>query len=158
MRRQLFWTLALATAVPMTSPAQQAGGNDAATALRRSLDDVIGNVTKSAEMVPADKYGYRPTASVRTFGQLIGHIADSHNYYCARASGQNLQWADPIEKGPQDKATLLQKLKQSNDLCVATYARGGQFAQLVDNVGHTNLHYGNIITYLRMLGLVPPSS
>jgi uncharacterized damage-inducible protein DinB len=138
--------------------AQQAAGNDAGGALKRAFDDVMGNVTKSAEMVPADKYSYKPTASVRTFAQLIGHIADSHNYYCARAAGQAIEWADPVEKGGQDKATLLQKLKQSNDRCVAIYNRGGQFPQLVDNVGHTNLHYGNIITYLRMLGMVPPSS
>lgn len=116
------------------------------------------NVTKSADLVPADKYTYRPAASVRTFGQLIGHIADSYNYYCARAAGRNVEWADPVEKGPADKATLVLKLKQAADACTTAYTGTGKSGDLVENVGHTNLRYGNIITYTRMLGLVPPSS
>jgi len=124
--------------------------------LRRSFAEVSGNVTKALELVPADKYSYRPVATVRTFGQLIAHIADSYNYYCARAAGSAVQWSDPIEKGSTDKATLAQKLRQSLETCAAPYSGTGQTAPMVDNLGHTNLHYGNIITYLRMLGLVPP--
>jgi uncharacterized damage-inducible protein DinB len=136
----------------------QPGGSDAAAELRRSFDEVSGNVTKSVELVPADKYTYRPAASVRTFGQLIGHIADSYNYYCARAAGRDTQWSDAIEKGSTSKATLTAKLKQSLDVCSSAYAGAGRAGALIDNIGHTNLHYGNIITYLRMMGLVPPSS
>jgi uncharacterized damage-inducible protein DinB len=137
--------------------AQPPGGIDAAAALRMSFDEVSGWVTKAAELVPADKYTYRPAQTVRTFGQLIAHVADAHNYYCARAAGRNVQWSDAIEKGSTDKATLAQKLKQSIDACNAVYGRS-QAGPLFVNVGHTNLHYGNIITYVRMLGLVPPSS
>jgi hypothetical protein len=136
---------------------QQAGGADAAATLRKSFGEVSGWVTKAADLVPADKYTYRPAQSVRTFGQLIAHVADAHNYYCARAAGRNVQWSDAIEKGSTDKATLSEKLKQSIDACNAAYG-AGQVGPLVENVGHTNLHYGNIITYMRMLGLVPPSS
>jgi uncharacterized damage-inducible protein DinB len=95
---------------------------------------------------------------VRTFGQLIAHIADSYNFYCARATGQNPQWSDAIEKGTTDKATLVPRLKQSLDGCRAAYGGSGAIAPLMGNVAHTSLHYGNIITYMRMLGLVPPSS
>jgi hypothetical protein len=94
---------------------------------------------------------------VRTFAEQIAHIADAHNYYCARAAGRNLEWSDAVEKGSMDKATLVQKLKQSVDGCRGAYA-SGQAGPLVSNIGHTNLHYGNIITYLRMMGMVPPSS
>jgi hypothetical protein len=52
----------------------------------------------------------------------------------------------------------VQKLKQSIDACNAVYGGGGQVGALFGNVGHTSLHYGNIITYMRMLGLTPPSS
>ena len=110
------------------------------------------------DAVPADKYSYRPTESVRTFGQLIGHVADAYNYFCARAAGQNVQWADPIEKGNTDKATIVPKLKQSLATCTTAYGGANQVGPLVDNVAHTNLHYGNVITYMRMMGLVPPSS
>jgi hypothetical protein len=137
---------------------QQAGGADAAATLRKSFGELSGWVTKAADLVPADKYTYRPAQSVRTFGQLIAHVADAHNYYCARAAGRNVQWSDAIEKGSTDKATLAQKLKQSIDACNTVYGGASQVGPLIENVGHTNLHYGNIITYVRMLGLVPPSS
>ena len=132
--------------------------NDAMSAVRSAWNEVAGWITKAAEIVPADKYSYRPTQTVRTFGQLIGHLADAYNWYCANAGGRKAEWADPVEKGPGDKATLTSKLKQATDACNAVYGSRGAMNQLIGNVGHSNLHYGNIITYMRMLGLVPPSS
>lgn len=132
--------------------------SDVTAELRRGFDEVSGNVTKSADLVPADKYTYRPAATVRTFGQLIGHVADSYNYYCGRAAGRDIQWSDAIEKGVTDKATLVPKLRQALQSCGPAYGGTGKAGALIENIGHTNLHYGNIITYLRMMGLVPPSS
>lgn len=126
--------------------------------MSRAFTEVSGYVTKAADLVPADKYAYRPAPSVRTFGQLIGHITDSYTYYCSRAAGKDTQWADVVEKGSTGKATVTAKLKQALEVCNAAYAGTGKVGALIDNVGHTNLHYGNIITYLRMMGLVPPSS
>jgi uncharacterized damage-inducible protein DinB len=134
------------------------GSGDASAALRESFGEVSVWITKAADLVPADKYTYKPTQSVRTFGQLIGHIADGHNYFCARAAGKKVQWSDAVEKGSTDKATLVLKLKESVDACNAAYGSGGQVGAMVGNLGHTSLHYGNVITYMRMLGLVPPSS
>src|SRR5262245_31386223 len=139
-------------------PAQKPDNDDKAAALRKNFTDVSGWVTKAADLAPAEKYGYRPAPTVRTFGQVIAHIADSYNYYCARAAGKNVEWSDAIEKGATDKATLVPKLKQSLDACNAAYGGSGQAGALIENIGHTSLHYGNIITYLRMLGLTPPSS
>jgi uncharacterized damage-inducible protein DinB len=132
--------------------------NDAATLVRGGFAEVSAWVTKAAEAVPADKYSYKPVQTVRTFGQLVGHIADSYNWYCAQGAGRNIEWADPIEKGNTDKATLAAKLKQATDACNSVYAGKGALLPLLQNVGHTNLHYGNIVTYMRMLGLTPPSS
>ncbi len=155
MRTRLL--LAIPALVAAQSTAAQSPANDAAGAMTRNFNEVAGFVTRAAEMVPADRYSYRPSESVRTFAEQIAHIADAHNYYCARAAGRNLEWSDAVEKGSMDKATLVQKLKQSVDGCRAAYA-SGQAGPLVSNIGHTNLHYGNIITYLRMMGMVPPSS
>jgi uncharacterized damage-inducible protein DinB len=139
-------------ATPAQSP-------DAAAALREGFNEVSGWVTKAAEMVPDDKYNYRPVDSVRTFGQLVAHIADSYNYYCARGAGNNIEWSDAIEKGSTDKATLVPKLKQAVSQCNEVYkGTNGRVGPLLGNVGHTSLHYGNIITYMRMLGMKPPSS
>ena len=138
--------------------AQSAADTTTAAALRFGFGEVNGWVTKAADLVPADKYSYRPAQTVRTFGQQIAHIADSYNYYCARAAGRTVQWSDAIEKGSTDKATLLPKLRQSVDACAAAYAGTASTGPGFANIAHTNLHYGNIITYMRMLGLTPPSS
>ena len=142
-----------ATAVPATPRA-----DNPVAMVSRGFTEVTGWVLRAAEVVPAARYGYRPAATVRTFAQLIGHIADSHNYYCARAAGKRVEWSDAIEKGTADKATLVQKLKQSVEGCAAGYSGAGEIGPLTENYGHTSLHYGNMITYIRMLGLKPPSS
>lgn len=142
-------------------PAQQPPALTAAAAAQGGWTEVSVWITKSAALVPADKYGYRPVATVRTFGQLVGHVADAYNWYCGSAkAGKQIAWADPIEKGPQDKATLVKALKAATDGCTAVYAAAKPAAAkpLFGNVGHSNLHYGNMITYIRMLGLTPPSS
>ena len=127
--------------------------------LRKSFEEVNAAITKSADMVPADKYNYKPVATVRTFGQLVAHVADSYLWYCTHASGKKVEWSDAIEKGRTDKATVTAKLKESLAVCTSAYAsNGSNVGALINNMGHTNLHYGNVITYLRMMGLVPPTS
>ena len=141
-----------AQATPQKAP-------DVNTELRNGFNEVNEWVTKAAEMVPADKYNYRPADTVRTFGQLIGHITDSYNYFCAQGAGNKVEWSDAVEKGGTDKDTLLPKLKEAVGRCNAAYSSGNpQLRPLFTNVGHTSLHYGNIITYMRMMGLKPPSS
>ena len=127
--------------------------------LRNAFNEVNGWVTKAAETVPADKYNYKPVDTVRTFGQLVAHITDSYNYFCANAAGTKTEWSEAVEKGNTDKDTLLPKLKEAVGRCNAAYsANNAQVRPLFTNIGHTSLHYGNIITYMRMMGLKPPSS
>ena len=127
--------------------------------LRNGFNEVNGWIVKAAEMVPAEKYSYRPVDTVRTFGQVIAHVTDSYNYFCAHGAGNKVEWSDAVEKGGTDKDTLLPKLKEAVGRCNAAYGSNNpQLRPLFQNVGHTSLHYGNIITYLRMMGLKPPSS
>ena len=132
--------------------------DDVALALQKGFTEVSTWVSKAAELVPAAKYSYQPVKTVRSYGQLVAHVADSYNYYCAQGAGKKVEWSDAIEKGATDKATVTAKLAQALQGCNAAYAGKGEMVPLLTNVGHTNLHYGNIITYLRMMGLVPPSS
>ena len=132
---------------------------DVAKMLKGGFAEVNDWVTKAADMVPADKYNYKPSSDVRTFGQLVAHVTDSYNYFCANGAGKKVEWSDAVEKGATDKATLVPKLKQAVDACNAVY--GGNptdVRPLFMNIAHTNLHYGNIITYMRMMGMKPPSS
>ncbi len=151
--------LSISTRPLETTSAQDVDKTKPINGIRRNFAEVSGWVTKSAELVPAEKYSYKPVDTVRTFGEQVGHITDSFNYFCAHGAGNKVQWADPVEKGKTDKATLLPKLKEAVDKCNAVHGSDtAQLVPLIDNVGHTNLHYGNIITYLRMMGLKPPSS
>jgi hypothetical protein len=133
--------------------------DDAVTrAVRDGFDGVSGYILKAAELVPADKYSYQPTKDVRTFGQMLAHIVDGYNYFCAAGAGKKVEWSDATEKGASDKATLTLKLKEATSACQATYSGKGQLPELIKNNEHSNLHYGNLVTYLRLLGLKPPSS
>ena len=132
---------------------------DISSEVRKGFNEVNDWVMKAAEAVPADKYNYRPVDTVRTFGQQIAHITDSYNYFCANAAGNKVEWSEAVEKGTTDKDTLLPKLKEAVGKCNAAYGSGNaQLRPLFINVSHTSLHYGNIITYMRMMGLKPPSS
>jgi uncharacterized damage-inducible protein DinB len=135
-----------------------AGAGDATTALRQGFGEVSDWVTKAADLVPAGKYTYRPAPTVRTFGELVAHVADSYQFYCGRAAGKNVEWSDAIEKGKTDKATVVQKLKEATDVCNAAFGAAVNVEPMVAAVSHSSLHYGNVVTYVRMLGLVPPST
>jgi uncharacterized damage-inducible protein DinB len=94
---------------------------------------------------------------VRTFGQLVAHLIDGYKYFCGRGAGQVLQWSDPTEKGMTTKAELVALLRQATTECTAVYD-GGLASPLISNLGHSSLHYGNMVTYIRMMGLVPPQN
>lgn len=136
---------------------QQPDAKETAALLAKGFGQLSGWVITAADTVPADKYSYKPVATVRTFGELVGHIADGYNYFCPRSAGKNVQWSDAIANGKADKTTLVARLKEATDACTAVYG-SGHTGMLIQNDGHTNLHYGNIVTYMRMLGFVPPSS
>ena len=147
---------AMISKVAATTKTQEAGSVNAE--LKRSFGEVSEWVSKAADMVPPEKYNYRPVDSVRTFGQIVAHVTDAYTFFCARGEGKKVQWSDATEKGATDKATVVPKLKQALDGCNSAYSTGTQVGPLIDNVGHTNLHYGNIVTYMRMMGMKPPSS
>jgi len=148
----------IATKSPQTAVAQDTDKSKPAVVLRQGFAEVSEWVTKSADMVPEDKYNYKPVDTVRTFGQLIAHVADSYNFFCTRAVGTKFEGTDS-EKGATDKETLIPKLKEAVGRCTAAYdSKNADLRPLFGNITHTNLHYGNIITYMRMMGLKPPSS
>lgn len=136
-------------AAPKAAPPASA---DSAAVLRKHFADVSALVLKAADLVPADKYSYRPVPSVRTFGELVGHIADSYRFYCSPAGGQDAASTNRSA----DKVALMSRLKDATGACTSSTTADDE--AVIGNIAHTNLHYGNMITYMRMLGLVPPSS
>ena len=150
-------------------PAQE---NPLSTHSKAIYTSVKNNVTRAAEKMPEENYSFKPVEDVRTFGQLIGHIADAQNNACAAAMGEKNP-TPGIEKSKTSRSDLIAALKASYDLCDKAYAaltdatavqpvqaRGNrpQLIVLDANTSHSNEHYGNIVTYMRIKGLVPPSS
>lgn len=152
MRRLLL----LSATLILAATAQAQRPDSTRMLLRGGFDEVAGFITNAAELVPAERWNYKPVATVRTFGELVAHVADGYNWYCGNASRQT-EWSDAVEKGRTDKATVMAKLKAATDACAAVSA-SGRIMPLMQNISHSNLHYGNMITYLRMMGLTPPSS
>ena len=171
--------LTLLLALPLAANAQQAAAaapaaSDAGVAgLREQWRQVTAYVTAAAEELPEADYAYKPVATVRSFGQLFGHVAGAQYMMCAAALGEPARAEDAVEKAATTKAALVQALKESTAYCARAYAqpaaataamvelfgdRQSRAQVLALNAVHNGEHYGNIVTYLRMKGLVPPSS
>jgi uncharacterized damage-inducible protein DinB len=134
---------------------------------------VKGVLLKTAEKVPEPIWAFRPTPEVRTFGQIIGHVADSNLAICGAAAGEK---APPVnaEKSLTTKADLSKALADSFAYCDKVIAGmddkkgsetikffGGMQARamvLAFNTAHDYEHYGNLVTYMRINKIVPPSS
>lgn len=138
-----------------------------------------GNITKAADMFPEDKYGWSPTPEVRTWGGLISHIIDDNNGGCFLLAGEAAPPARLDNAGkPTDagkglkKADITKLLAESFARCDKAFdavteanmnERNGtgarsKFGAVFYNTQHINEHYGNIVTYMRLQGMVPPSS
>jgi uncharacterized damage-inducible protein DinB len=130
------------------------------------------NITKAAAKMPEQNYSFKPTDAVRSFGQLIGHVADAQYFFCGTAKGER-----PAPVGAEkmtSKEQLQAALNKAFAYCDAVYdsmtdatmvqtakflgAERTKLSILNFNTSHNNEHYGNIVTYMRLKNLVPPSS
>lgn len=166
----------LAVAVLMATPvfAQAPAAPQSALGTTMGVwQGISAYIVQSAEQMPEADYAYKPVATVRSFGQLIGHVAGSQNMFCAAALGEKQPAENDIEKNVTTKAGLVAALKASNDYCRRAYmqtdaqamgttrifdADATRMAVLTQNATHIAEHYGNMVTYFRMKGMIPPSS
>ena len=165
---------ALAIVVFASAVHAQSGDTGYTSTLTRSWTRVARLVAASAEAMPAAGYAFKPTPDVRTFGELIGHLAEEHYMMCAGAKGEKNPKAGAAYEKIADKAALVKALNESIAYCNAVYAAAKDdakttqpatagrndtpFSAMLGNITHDSEHYGNIVTYLRMKGIVPPSS
>src|SRR5438105_2237930 len=110
LRRSLF--IFAASAVPAIGQSQ---ANPNVANARMLWETVSGYITQAAIDFPDAKYSYRPTPDVRTFGELIGHIAGSQKMFCAMAMGEKPPAEDAVEKSATTKGALVAAMKESND-------------------------------------------
>jgi uncharacterized damage-inducible protein DinB len=163
-------TLTLCAAGP--APAQDA--NPMTTAITAQFRLISGNITKAAAKMSAADYPFKPTPEVRSFAGLIGHITNANYMICSTVAGEKNPSPGDAEAMDLSKAALAVALEASFGYCegvlgrmtdaegqvMVKYFLGEQpkLAVLAFNNAHNMEHYGNIVTYMRMKGLVPPSS
>jgi hypothetical protein len=142
-----------------------------------SANDVYARQAKyivaAAELMPADKYSYKPTPDQLSFGRIIAHIAQSNTGICAMLSGTPATPPKVAETDPKD--TLIAALKASFDSCDKTFAalqdaqlgdtitffRGAKVPRaraLIEITGDLEDHYSQMAGYLRLNGILPPSA
>lgn len=151
--------------------AQEGATPSTANAIRQAYEQIKGNLTKAADKMPEDGYGFKPAPEEMSFGGWVAHVAAAQTGMCSRAAGTP---KTSSAKADMSKADLQAALKESFDTCDAAYSaltdansndsvpgfRGNttRLAALAGNVTHDNECYGSMAVYLRLKGIVPPST
>jgi uncharacterized damage-inducible protein DinB len=164
------------------APPQPPASLDIAASLNGQHQNIRKYLAGAADKMPDADFHFKPqgtAAEVRTFGQIVVHLAAANYSYCSRAKGEQAPTLTVTEKETPPKAAIVEALTGALAYCDAVY--DGQTATtinemlkiqrpnatplerargipLIQNIAHNNEHYGNLVTYLRAKGLVPPSS
>lgn len=160
-------------ALPTATYAQQPS-DPLVAALKRQFDGIALNMKEAAEKVPEDKYSFKPSPDVRTFGQEIGHDANAQYNFCARAKGEPNPNKQSYEDPKFTKAELVKAISEASAYCASLFngatdkwllelvGQGPQTqpraAVIAANTAHSNETYGTIVPYMRINGIVPPST
>lgn len=167
------------TALPLSAqtPSQPRPPQTFATYLQGQYATLKRNITGSADKMPAEHFSFKPVSEVMSYAGLLTHIIETQYFYCSTVKGT----ADPgasLNFKVTDKAAVAQLVKDSFAYCDEVFAavtnenalevltRGSgpdqrqmaRVIQLTQAIVHGNEHYGNLVTYMRMQGIVPPSS
>jgi uncharacterized damage-inducible protein DinB len=148
-----------------------------AAAVRTGWDGAKRNLSQAAEAMAEADYGFRPVSTVRTFGQIVAHVAGANYVICSAAKGEKAPFEEEaFEKSATTRAQIIKALNESIAYCDAAYTalddkraaetvdlpfgmgKGARVRSLLLNTGHVQEHYGNLVTYMRVKGIVPPSS
>jgi len=168
---------ALAFALVLAFPFAAAAQDAISRALGQQWDGAKGNIVASADQMPEADYGFKPVDSVRSFGAILAHIAGANYVFCAPALGTKAPYGeDHVEKTAKTKAEIVKALRESLAYCDKAFAaltdrtagemvpaafgtgQTSRASALLGNIGHLQEHYGNLVTYFRLKGMVPPSS
>ncbi len=177
MTRQIVIALLAAATAIFAAPAAVAQTPDMKTAsgmAQAAHANLKRYIVKAAEKMPEENYSFKPVPEIRSFGELLGHIANAQYNYCSGASSEKNPNTVNIEKTKTSKADIVAALEGSFAHCDKAYAslsdakigemgkmgnnERNKFGILSGNNTHINEHYGNLVTYMRIKGIVPPSS
>src|ERR1700733_8237171 len=139
---------------------------------------VRDNLLKMAEKMPAEYYSFKPSPEIETFGQRVAHIAGANFRICEGIKGSQ---SPSAHQHAESKPELVAALKESSAACDPVFDSppgaaalgkissrlGGPFppdplrtklSTLYNMIRHSNEMYGYMCVYLRLKGIVPPSS
>ena len=173
MRQLLSTVLLCLLALPAISQEKQPSDNPLSAFAKHIYGFQKGILLRSAEKMPEEDYNFKPTETVRSYGQIIGHLADAQYLFCSKVLDEKNP-EPKIEQTKTSKADLIAALKTAFAYCDKAYdamtdASGGQIVKLFGtdtprlgvlnfNNVHNMEHYGNLVTYMRIKGIVPPTS
>ena len=145
--------------------------NPLSTEAKQAYTSVKNNLMKSAEKMPEENYGFKPSPEMRSFAEVLGHVAESQMRSCSAALGEQ---KSVNAMGKSSKADVTAALKTAFDECDKAYDaltdasatemvksyRGDRpkLGALMGNVSHDNEQYGILTVYMRLKGVIPPSS
>jgi len=172
--KRLICLVAVCLVMPMMARAQNAAANPLTASLRQQFDDYAKNLVATAEIMPAEKYSFKPTPENMTFGKTIGHIADVNNAVCSKMFTPP---ATPFAKSSEmdSKEKLVAGLKASMDYCGEQFSKmtDANLSEMVPFFGGKQItrmgaalavitdfadHYAGLSMHLRMNGLLPPTA
>ncbi len=173
MKRTMTVVLGITMTAAMLS-AQSGGGVAPHVAILKTQAETIRSlVLRTAEKVPENLYEFKPTPDVRSLGGVLGHIADGNNLLCSMANGDK-PTPNPVNEKKTARADLVTALKASFAACDKVFAsttdanatapvdffgqKQTRLGMLAFNNSHMWEHYGNLVTYMRLKNIVPPSS
>jgi uncharacterized damage-inducible protein DinB len=162
---------------------QSAEPNVYTTEAQRQYQYIQGLILKSAEKVGEELYAFKPTPAVRSLAGVLGHIADANMLLCGVASGKPVDFEKimkdlssvQVHEKKTSKTEIIAALKESSAFCDSVFAKltdatgreqvswfgGEKMAKLMVlnmSTSHGWEHYGNLVTYMRLKDIVPPSS
>ena len=159
-------------AAPQAQPgAAPQNANPMSAELKQAYTNIKNNLTRMADKMPEEHYGFKATADIRSFGELVAHVADSQAGACSAVNGEP-KALNAAQK--TTKADLVAALKESFAICdkafdALTDAKAAEMitvrnrqrsrlGALAGTVSHSNEEYGYMAVYMRLKAIVPPSS
>ena len=150
------------------------GQSPLASEAQGSYARIKPNILKAADKMPAADYSYKPTPDIRTFARVVNHVTEAQLHICGAANNADPSTLPKVPAETADKAAIVEALKASFAECDKAYAgltdanmsemlqagpaKRSRLGLLYGNIAHDNEQYATLSLYLRLKGLVPPSS
>ena len=158
----------------MFTGAASGQGSPLASEVQGAYARLKPNIVKAAEKMPPEDYSYKPTPDIRTFARVVNHVTEAQSHICGAANHVDPSAAPKVPADTADKAAILEALNASFAECDKAYAgltdanmtellaagpaKRTRLSLLWGYVSHDNEQYATLSLYLRLKGLVPPSS